>query len=296
MAMLLGAVLSVALAPPPRLAPAAVRRLDCARQSLQSHAGLLIIDGNNVRAATGFRYSATEMQQCLEIWAEQTGCADRTAVVWDHGSRRCAFHRPGHTATLLSGNEQTADDVIVQTCAYILNADLPSADVMVVTSDQALRGRCRTQLHEMLALPASDRHEVLGVSTLHSAFLMWLVETDKVHGWRGSAALRARYEQPHQCRSERTEHRIEQAEALLTWEQLRRTSEEEAAEEAAEEAEEEAAEEAAPMEAPRGVTRGDADSPSRLLTSLASWYGRGCDGLDVARESRTGNPIYALRR
>ena len=115
------------------------------QQRLDRHRGLLLIDGNNVRAATGFRYTACEMSACLDAWAHSSAFADRVVVVWDHGSEAAGFLLP-HSAVLMSGPKaaQTADDVIVQLCGYLAGG----SDVVVVTSDKALLGRCRTQWME----------------------------------------------------------------------------------------------------------------------------------------------------
>ena len=195
---------------PPALAQRASRRLEETERALASHSGLLLADGNNIRAATGFRFSACEMSDALDAWAARAGYAGRLAVVWDHGESD-AFTLP-HTASLMSGPHQTADDVIVQACGFLAGA----CDVIVCTSDQALRGRCRTQFAEAAVADSC-------VDTLHSVYLLWCLESN-ADGWRTSAELRARYAQPHQCRAEGTPQRMAQSNELL--EKLQRSAHE----------------------------------------------------------------------
>ena len=239
--------------------PPAVKRLEATRRLLESHSGLLLVDGNNVRAATGFRYTAREMNACLDAWADRSRVAERTIIYWDHGPQPASFRLASGSAVLLSGNDQTADDVIVKSCGYLVGA----ADLCVVTSDQALRGRCRTQRIEAPTSAATTSLEML-----HGIYLSWLLESDEQLGWRGSAELIDRYASPHRCRTETTSQRAQQAQELF----------------------EELARLAAPTAAPL-----PSGSPTSLSAQLASWYQGGCDGLGVSRASRRGNPVYSYQ-
>ena len=246
------------------LSPAAVSRLAKVRHRLSHHRGVLLVDGNNVRAASGFRYDAREMQTSLDAWAAAANYSHRMCVVWDHGEPTSFVTSSSYV--LLSGNEQTADDVIVQATAF-LSCD--ANELLVVTSDKSLRGRCHTQHLERSADGSvSDAR----IDTIHAVDLSWLLEMDEEGGWRTTDALRERYSQPHRCRTERTQDRAEQATALM--QTLQRSGSAERLE--------------------RSLSRsilGD----STPLGQLASWYADGTQGLRVARESRRGNPVYALR-
>ena len=241
------------------LQPAAARRLASVQRLLAQHSGLLIIDGNNVRAATGFRYTACEMSTCLDEWAARSGYAGRMVVVWDHGTAASSFLLQ-HSSALMSGPKdvQTADDVIVQCCGYLAGA----CDVAVVTSDKALLGRCRAQWSE--ATSTSDAQG--SIESLHAVYLTWLLESEGGEGWRATDELAERYASPHRCRSESTAHRAAQADFLM--QELQRRG----------------------LELQR---RGLELGPSNLHM-LTSWYADGCEGLAVGRVSRSGNPVYAL--
>ena len=246
------------------LSPAAVSRLGKVRHRLSEHRGVLLVDGNNVRAASGFRYDAREMQTSLDAWAAAANYSHRMCVVWDHGEPT-SFVTPS-SYVLLSGNEQTADDVIVQATAF-LSCD--ANELLVVTSDKSLRGRCHTQHLERSADGSvSDAR----MDTMHAVDLSWLLEMDEEGGWRTTDALRERYSQPHRCRTERTQDRAEQATALM--QTLQRSGSAERLE--------------------RSQSRSILGNSSPL-GQLASWYADGTQGLRVARESRRGNPVYALR-
>lgn len=250
------------------LSPAAVSRLGKVRHRLSEHRGVLLVDGNNVRAASGFRYDAREMQTSLDAWAAAANYSHRMCVVWDHGEPT-SFVTPS-SYVLLSGNEQTADDVIVQATAF-LSCD--ANELLVVTSDKSLRGRCHTQHLERSADGSvSDAR----MDTMHAVDLSWLLEMDEEGGWRTTDALRERYSQPHRCRTERTQDRAEQATALM--QTLQRSGSAERLERRLE-------------RSPSRSILGD----STPLGQLASWYADGTQGLRVARESRRGNPVYALR-
>ena len=245
---------------PPRLSPSATRRLEKVNTLLARHPGVLLVDGNNARAATGFRYTVSEMSACLDSWAARSGFSGRIAVCWDHGE--VSSFTLSHSIALLSGSDQSADDVIVQVCGFLGGG----CDVIVFSSDKALLGRCHTQWREADGA-ASKLH------SLHAVYLTWLFETDEEHGWRGSAACRERYAIPHQCRSESTAHRAVQANALL--QELRGAS----------------------TNVPTSSGQGDHQTPAAAAVhAIAAWFGGGCGGLGVARESRSGNPIYALER
>ena len=196
---------------------------------------------------------------CAHVPSDRSRVAERTIIYWDHGPQPASFRLASGSAVLLSGNDQTADDVIVKSCGYLVGA----ADLCVVTSDQALRGRCRTQRIEAPTSAATTSLEML-----HGIYLSWLLESDEQLGWRGSAELIDRYASPHRCRTETTSQRAQQAQELF----------------------EELARLAAPTAAPL-----PSGSPTSLSAQLASWYQGGCDGLGVSRASRRGNPVYSYQ-
>ena len=251
------------------LSPAAVSRLAKVRHRLSHHRGVLLVDGNNVRAASGFRYDAREMQTSLDAWAAAANYSHRMCVVWDHGEPTSFVTSSSYV--LLSGNEQTADDVIVQATAF-LSCD--ANELLVVTSDKSLRGRCHTQHLERSADGSvSDAR----IDTIHAVDLSWLLEMDEEGGWRSTDALRERYSQPHRCRTERTQDRAEQATELM--QTLQRSGSAERLERSLSHS------------TPRRSILGN----STPLAQLAWWYADGTQGLRVARASRRGNPVYALR-
>ena len=234
--------------------PPAEKRLQSTQEALDAHRGLLLVDGNNVRAATGFRFSASEMNSCLDEWGARSGCSSQLAIFWDHGDTATSFQLPSSTTVFMSGPSQSADDVMVQACGFLASG---KDDIIVVTSDQALRGRCRTQLLEAAAACKIE------LKTLHAVYLTWMLEMDQVLGWRGTDELRARYSTPHRCQTETTANRAEQAQLLL----------------------------GALSQSASTTFNGQEANP---VVMLAKWYHAGSDGLGVARASRRGNPIYSF--
>ena len=245
----------------PRLSESALRRLSKVKPVFEQHDGVLVVDGNNVRAATGFRYTASEMSTLLDEWASTSSYAGRMLVAWDHGEPTTVANK--HTMALFSGEISTADEVIVKLCAHLSG----SCDLLVVTSDQGLRGRCHTQMCEA--------QFTSGLRNLHSVYLTWMMESDGRGGWRSTEALRQRYSKPHGCRSESSEHRAAQARALLH--ELNRSDH--------------------AHELQHVTDELDKHSTARAEASrLALWHLNGNTGIKVIRQSRTGNPIYFVGR
>ena len=158
--MLLALAPVMALAPS-HLSPRAQRRLTKVHETLAAApAPWVLIDGNNVRWAAGCRLSPQALTASVDEWASRNGLAQRVITVWDHGEP-AAFCLP-HTACVLSGEAQVADDVIVQLTGF-----LPEP-VVVFSSDSGLVGRCHAQ-RAMQETPAP-------LTALHSLFLGWILD------------------------------------------------------------------------------------------------------------------------
>ena len=160
--MLLAALLTVGpFALSPSLSPRAQRRLAKVHETL-ADAPWVLVDGNNVRWAVGCRLTAQELTASVDEWASQAdGLDHRVVTVWDHGDV-AAFSLP-HSAAIMSGEAQVADDVIVQLAGFITEA------VVVFSSDSGLIGRCHAQRAMQEGSPAP-------LTALHSLYLGWILE------------------------------------------------------------------------------------------------------------------------
>lgn len=159
---------------PSHLNARAMRRLAAARTCLMGRPWVLV-DGNNVLSGTGWRYSAEELTRTIDCWALDTNLADRVLTVWDGGGTPSAHMLP-HSAALFSGDDQLADDMIVQAVGRV------RGPVVVFTSDVGLRGRCYAQRCLQATGDASGQttttaptqpHELV---SQHSVYLAWMLE------------------------------------------------------------------------------------------------------------------------
>jgi hypothetical protein len=147
--------------PPTHLAPRAQRSFAKAFERAAA-AGAILVDGNNVRAAAGFRMAPLDVAACIDEWTAKSALSGRVIQVWDHGNSLDAALLP-HSACVLSGPDTIADDIIVQACAF-----LPDSPLLVVSSDNGLCGRAFTQL--------AENRIGRELSTMHSIHYAWLLE------------------------------------------------------------------------------------------------------------------------
>ncbi len=147
--------------PPTHLAPRAQRSFAKAFERAAA-AGAILVDGNNVRAAAGFRMAPLDVAACIDEWTAKSALSGRVIQVWDHGKALGAALLP-HSACVLSGPDTIADDIIVQACAF-----LPDSPLLGVSSDNGLCGRAFTQL--------AENRIGRELSTMHSIHYAWLLE------------------------------------------------------------------------------------------------------------------------
>lgn len=121
----------------PRLAPAqlsaAVAALTASREDTA-----LIIDGNNVRGLTGFRWSKAQLSYMVDRFTRALGLDGRVAIVWDHGAQPEAHLVDGAVVHMFAGPNSTADDVIAACAATVLHDASSPSSVWVATSDREL--------------------------------------------------------------------------------------------------------------------------------------------------------------
>lgn len=79
----------------------------------------VLIDGDNVRAAFGWRISPEELSVAVDDWAGRCSFGGRTLLTFDHGARAEVL-QGGNIAVQLSGPRkyQSADDALVKAAAY----------------------------------------------------------------------------------------------------------------------------------------------------------------------------------
>ena len=167
---------SLLLAPLGMLAPRALRRLDAVRDALHGRPWVFV-DGNNVRGAAGWRLGAAELTEAIDSWADESGLRDRVVTVWDsaRASGPSARLLPRGSAVAFSGGRQLADDVLVQAVGLVGSQD---DDVVLFSSDNALRGRCYAQLEMRRQEPRGA-----ALKSLHSLYLAWLLQAQDPARW-----------------------------------------------------------------------------------------------------------------
>ena len=96
LAVVLALGVSCGLAPPARLSAPQARRFGKAEARLGDR--MVVVDGNNLRAALGWTRNTSETQALVDAWAVGTG---RTAcVAWDYGDAFCARATTGGCAVV----------------------------------------------------------------------------------------------------------------------------------------------------------------------------------------------------
>eukprot|EP00965_Chrysotila_dentata_P159003 5253036-Pleurochrysis_carterae.AAC.3 len=131
---------------------------------------LLLIDGNNVRGAVKFATSQRELLAAVVAFADAHQL--QSILLLDHGDEQQVWRTSEHSAVLFSGQQQSADDVIVRDAWWVRNT--AKRNVVVVTSDGGLTlrvRRCRAAGSAQVVTSASMAAFFLGnLSALASDF------------------------------------------------------------------------------------------------------------------------------
>lgn len=109
---------------------------------------VLVVDGNNVRGSTRFRWNPVEVQGRVRSFCHTIGIS-RAVVVWDHGIKRFAASPPPNESSnldvvaIFSGLSQRADNVMVKESTHLARSfcDEDWSLLCFVTSDMGLQGR-----------------------------------------------------------------------------------------------------------------------------------------------------------
>jgi hypothetical protein len=147
-------------------------------------AALVLIDGDNVRAAFGWRMSPEALLLAVDAWAGASGFAGKVLLTYDHGDKAESFIG-SNTAVQVSGPRQqqeqilkslfysgflsactgaltfehlrlqSADDALAQAAAFLsalegrqnsTDVRVPSASLLLISSDHNLAARLRLQM------------------------------------------------------------------------------------------------------------------------------------------------------
>ena len=111
--------------------------------ALVNHAaGVLLIDGDNVRGKSAFTMSHEALLARTARWATQRGLGEQVIILVDHGSMPTAYHLPrlAGVSMVFSGPELSADDVLARDIPWFHRH---GHDVLLVTADSGLAQRCR---------------------------------------------------------------------------------------------------------------------------------------------------------
>ena len=102
---------------------------------------IFLIDADNVRGKSGFSFTKESFCESFSRWANHMGIIRRAIVYFDHGEEENGFLAPNGLAIVFSGPICSADDVISRDVFYF-HEEL-DCDVVLVTDDQELKGRCK---------------------------------------------------------------------------------------------------------------------------------------------------------
>jgi len=92
---------------------------------------LILLDGDNIRGKSGFRWSKESLYCKVHQFVERAQLKNRVILLYDHGPQHYGHKIHGFTC-LFGGSGRTADDVIskaVQWCS------IRNCSTLVVTSD-----------------------------------------------------------------------------------------------------------------------------------------------------------------
>ena len=120
-------------------------KVDAQVKQCYSDGALVLLDGDNLRAAFGWRLAPETLIAALSTWAGEMGFAGRTILTFDHG-RKAECGIAGNLAVCTAGprGNQSADDAIAKAAAYFA-ARSPATPIMLVSSDRNLAHRLRLQ-------------------------------------------------------------------------------------------------------------------------------------------------------
>jgi hypothetical protein len=136
--LLLASAGSLSILAPRRIAVPS-RRLRAESDALV-RSDVLIIDGDNIRGKTKFRWSAEQLAELTATWARSASLPGRVLLFFDHGDQPDALWDSSGLCIAFAGPSCSADDQIVDAVRYLSREH--RAVVTVATADSELRARC----------------------------------------------------------------------------------------------------------------------------------------------------------
>ena len=133
----------------------------------------VLVDVENVRGKSSFEMTHGEVLDRIAVWARRKDMIGHVTMVVDHGSEQAAYWLGGRgVGIVFAGESLNADDVIARDVEFCIaggdSGEGGGREVVVVTSDEELRCRCRS---------AAMRASVGGLRMISSArFLQDLEE------------------------------------------------------------------------------------------------------------------------
>ena len=135
-----------------QLSPRASRLMDYIgeRKVEAENQVLVIIDGDNVRGKTRFRLSKDQLCVAVQKWLSMYQLQDKVCLLYDHGSKQCAYQLSDSGLVVAFSGEKKVDDIIVRDIQYYqsqmtasTNSNATFKSIIVVTEDRELKKRCR---------------------------------------------------------------------------------------------------------------------------------------------------------
>lgn len=112
------------------------------RAELESFPGVIQIDVENVRGASGFRIEHAGLLAAAAEWTATHRLQGRVLLVVDHGAAHQGFYLQTHgVGVVFAGPSQKADNVIAKNVRYFISEQ--DCGSLAVTSDHGLRLRCK---------------------------------------------------------------------------------------------------------------------------------------------------------
>jgi len=115
------------------------RRLRAESDALRL-ADVVILDGDNIRGKTAWKWGTEELAGLTASWARGADVQGRVLLYFDHGNEADALWTPDGLAVAFSGPRASADDAICEAVRFLSREC--SAVVTVVTADSELKERC----------------------------------------------------------------------------------------------------------------------------------------------------------